>query len=91
MVPWNGSTVCRPDGPWFYIKSYPDPVQLWDFSRPEAPRQIWEEPGPDVYGSYAWQAGVPVGLVLLVSQLPQLKVLTVPRPSQVPQGKVAWR
>ena len=87
----NEMTDCCPDGPWFYIKSYPDPVQLWDFSQPEKPRRIWEETGPDAYGSYAWQAGVPVGPVLLVPQLPQLKILTVPRPSQVPAGRLAWR
>ena len=87
----NEMTDCRPDGRWFYIKSYPDPVQLWDFSQPAKPRVIWEEPAADVYGSYAWQAGVPVGPVLLVPQLPQLRVLTVPRPSQVPPAKVAWR
>jgi hypothetical protein len=87
----NETTDCRPDGPWFYVKSYPDPVQLWDFSQPEKPRLIWEETGQDSYGAYAWQAGVPVGPVLLVPQLPQLKVLTVPRPSQVPTGRLTWR
>lgn len=85
----NEMTDCYPDGPWFYIKSYPDPAQLWDFSQPDSPRPIWEETGQDVYGSYAWQAGVPVGPVLLVPQLPQLKIITVPRPSQIPQGKVS--
>jgi hypothetical protein len=87
----NEMTDCRPDGPWFYIKAYPDPVQLWDFSQPEKPRQIWEETGQDPYGPHAWQAGVPVGPVLLIPQLPQLKVMTVPRPPQVPAGKLVWR
>ncbi len=95
-LPYRGSgnemTDCRPDGPWFYIKSYPDPVQLWDFSQPEKPQKIWEETGrQSVYGDYAWQGGVPVGPVLLVPELPQLKVVTVPRPSQAPTGKVTWR
>jgi hypothetical protein len=87
----NEMTDCRADGPWFYIKSYPDAVQLWDFSQPDQPRQIWEETGGGPYGAYSWQAGVPVGPVLLVPQLSVLKVMTVPRPSQVPAGTLTWR
>jgi hypothetical protein len=94
-LPYQGSgnemSDCWPDGRWFYIKSYNDPVQLWDFSRPEQPRRIWQESGVGPYGYYAWQAGVPVGPVLLVPQLSVLKVLTVPRPAQVPAGKLTWR
>ena len=66
-------------------------MQLWDFTRPEQPGRIWEESGEGPYGYYAWQAGVPVGPVLLVPQLSVLKVITVPRPSQVPAGKLTWR
>ncbi len=94
-LPYQGSsnemTDCSPDGPWFYIKSYPDRVQLWDFSRPERPVRIWQESGEGPYGYYAWQAGVPVGPVLLVPQLAELKVITVPRPSQVPVDTLSWR
>jgi hypothetical protein len=94
-LPYKGSsnemTDCCADGSWFYIKSYPDRVQLWDFTRPEQPSKIWEESGEGPYGYYAWQAGVPVGPVLLVPQLSVLKVITVPRPSQVAAGKLTWR
>ncbi len=94
-LPYKGSsnemTDCCADGSWFYIKSYPDRVQLWDFTRPEQPSKIWEESGEGPYGYYAWQAGVPVGPVLLVPQLSVLKVITVPRPSQVAAGKLIWR
>jgi hypothetical protein len=97
LLPYQGGhgaemTDCRADGPWFYVKSYPDPVELWDFSRPEKPRQIWKEPASgDDYGAYAWQAGVPLGPVLLIPQMPGLKVVTVPRPSQVPAGNLTLR
>ncbi len=87
----DGTVDCWPDGPWFYVKNYFDAVQLWDFSRPEEPRKIWEETGKGPYGFYAWQGGVPVGPVLLVPQLSVLKVITVPRPPQVPTGKLTWR
>jgi hypothetical protein len=86
----NEMTDCYPDGPWFYIKSYPDPLQLWDFSRPEEPRLLWEEPTEFPYDSYGWQGGVPVGGALLAPKLAHLKVMTAPRPSQVPAGKVTW-
>jgi hypothetical protein len=87
----NEMTDCYPDGPWFYIKSYPDPLQLWDFHRPEEPRVLWEEPTEFPYDTYGWEAGVPVGGALLAPKLAHLKVMTAPRPSQVPAGKVTWR
>jgi hypothetical protein len=87
----NEMTDSYPDGPWYYIKSYPDPAQLWDFSKPEEPRMVWEEKDGAVYGFYGWQAGVPVGPVLLSPKLSHLAVMTVPRPNQTPVGKVTWR
>ena len=51
---------------------------------------IWEEKSDFYYDAHAWQGGVPVGEVLLAPKLPHLKVMTVPRPSQVPEGTVSW-
>jgi hypothetical protein len=80
-----------PDGPWYYIKSYPDAAQLWDFSKPAEPRLVWEDKDDAVYGFYGWQAGVPVGPVFLSPKLADLAVMTAPRPDQTPVGKVTWR
>lgn len=80
-----------PDGPWFLIKSYPDGVQIWDFRDPAKPVRIWEEQSALDYDLHAWQAGVPIGEVLLAPKLPHLKVMTIPRPSQVPAGRLTWR
>jgi len=80
-----------PDGPWFYIKSYPDPLQLWDFTDAEHPRKLWEEAVEGDYDRYGWQAGVPTGELLLAPRLPYLKAMTAPRPSQVPTGRLEWR
>lgn len=80
-----------PDGPWFLIKSYPDGVQIWDFRDPAKPVRIWEEHSDMDYDLHAWQAGAPVGEVLLAPKLPHLKVMTIPRPSQVPAGRLTWR
>jgi hypothetical protein len=42
------------------------------------------------YDAYGWEAGVPVGGALLAPKLAHLKVMTAPRPSQAPAGKVTW-
>jgi hypothetical protein len=80
-----------PDGPWFHVNNYYGAsVQIWDFSRPEAPRMLWEEKGTGGYDAYAWQGGQPIGEMLLAPKLPYLKVMSVPRPSQLPTGILTW-
>ena len=90
-VPRGEFVDSYPDGPWYYVKAYSDPVMLWDFSDPAHPRKLWQETVEGDYDRYGWQAGVPKGEVLLSPRLPYLKVLTVPRPSQVPPGPLVMR
>jgi hypothetical protein len=83
----------EPDGPWFWVKSYPGGVQLWDLSDPRNPRFLWQEEGDKTipYDVLAWQAGCLVGEVMLAPKLPHLKIFTVPRAAQVPAGPLVWQ
>jgi hypothetical protein len=64
--------------------------EVWDLSAPENPRRIWTETAQSGIPTKSWVAGVPCGDVLLAPRAPYLKVVTVPRPSQVPTGAVTW-
>jgi hypothetical protein len=64
---------------------------LWDLSVPEKPRRVWKEEGQRGGSTKSWVAGAPAGDILLAPRPSYLKVVTVPRPSQVPAGKVTWR
>jgi hypothetical protein len=83
-------TDCFPDGPYFHIKYWTGPGELWDLTDPESPRRIWTEVARSGLPTKSWVAGVPSGEVLLAPRAPYLKVVTVPRPSQVPTGTVSW-
>jgi hypothetical protein len=85
------ATDCFPDGPYFHIKYWAGAGELWDLSVPEKPRRVWKEEVRRGVSTKSWVAGVPAGEVLLAPRPSYLKVVTVPRPSQVPAGKVTWR
>jgi hypothetical protein len=85
------ATDCFPDGPYFHIKYWEGTGELWDLSIPEKPRRVWKEEGQRGGSTKSWVAGAPSGEILLAPRPSYLKVVTVPRPSQVPAGKVTWR
>jgi hypothetical protein len=85
------ATDCCFDGPYCHIKYWTGAGELWDLSVPEKPRRIWKEEARSGMSTKSWVAGVPAGDVLLAPRAPYLKVVTVPRPSQVPVGTVTWR
>jgi hypothetical protein len=85
------ATDCFPDGPYIHIKYWTGAGELWDLSVPEKPRRVWKEEVPRGESTKSWVAGVPAGEVLLAPRPSYLKAVTVPRPSQVPAGKVTWR
>jgi hypothetical protein len=80
-----------PDGPYFHVKYWTGRGELWDLSVPEKPRRIWKEAVPRGSSTKSWVCGMPAGEVLLAPRPSYLKAVTVPRPSQVPAGKVTWR
>jgi hypothetical protein len=85
------ATDCFPDGPYFHVKYWAGAGELWDLSVPEKPRRIWREAVQPGTSTKSWVAGAPAGDVLLAPRPSYLKAVTVPRPSQVPAGKVTWR
>jgi hypothetical protein len=84
------ATDSSPDGAWFYIKYWNAPGEAWDLSVPEKPRLVWKETPGGEAGMKSWVAGLPKGEVLLAPRQAHLKVVTVPRPSQVPEGQITW-
>ena len=88
-VPEEG-TDCFPDGPYFHVKYWTGEGELWDLSVPETPRRIWQEAAQEGVSIKSWVSGVPAGDVLLAPRPTGLKVVTVPRPSQVPAEKITW-
>jgi hypothetical protein len=85
------ATDCFPDGPYVHVKHWNAAGELWDLSVPEKPRRIWKETIPPAGTSKSWVAGALAGDVLLAPRPSYLKAITVPRPSQVPGGKLTWR
>jgi hypothetical protein len=79
-----------PDGPYFHIKYWTAPDELWDLTIPEKPRRLWKEPARPGESTKSWVAGVPAGEVLLAPRPNYLKAVTTPRPSQVPAGTLTW-
>jgi hypothetical protein len=74
-------------------------IHFADFSDPARPKTVTSVPTNGggsgdrvlVWGDRAfYTAGVPAGDVLLAPRPSYLKAVTVPRPSQVPDGKVTW-
>jgi hypothetical protein len=84
------ATDCFPDGPYFHIKYWTGLGEVWDLTAPGSPRRVWKEVAGSGIPTKSWVAGVPCGDVLLAPRAPYLKVVTVPRPSQVPTGAVTW-
>jgi hypothetical protein len=84
------ATDCFPDGPYVHVKYWTGAGELWDLSVPAKPRRIWKEGTQPAGSTKSWVAGVPAGDVLLAPRPSYLKAVTVPRPSQVPDGKVTW-
>jgi hypothetical protein len=83
-------TDCFPDGPYVHVKYWTGAGELWDLTAPDKPRRIWKEAAEGDISTKSWVAGVPTGDVLLAPRAPYLKVVTVPRPSQVPSGAMTF-
>jgi hypothetical protein len=85
------ATDCFPDGPYVHVKHWNAAGELWDLGAPEKPRRVWKELAQPAGATKSWVAGALAGDVLLAPRPSYLRAITIPRPSQVPGGKVTWR